>query len=68
MAWPHAGFQPVTLDVLPTPAAVSRAVRILGASLGAVVTASHNPASDNGIKFFGLNGIKLTDGEAEALD
>ena len=34
--------------------------------LGVVVTASHNPASDNGIKFFGANGIKLTD-EEEAL-
>jgi phosphoglucosamine mutase len=60
-----AGFQPVSLDILPTPA-VSRAVRTQSAVLGVVVTASHNPASDNGIKFFGPNGIKLTD-EEEAL-
>jgi phosphoglucosamine mutase len=60
-----AGFQPVSLDILPTPA-VSRAVRTQSAVLGVVVTASHNPASDNGIKFFGSNGIKLTD-EEEAL-
>lgn len=59
------GFQPVSLDILPTPA-VSRAVRTQSAVLGVVVTASHNPASDNGIKFFGPNGIKLTD-EEEAL-
>jgi phosphoglucosamine mutase len=61
----HGGFQPVSLDILPTPA-VSRAVRTEGAVLGVVVTASHNPAADNGIKFFGANGIKLTD-EEEAL-
>lgn len=61
----HAGFQPVSLEVLPTPA-VSAAVRAQQAVLGVVITASHNPASDNGIKFFGSNGIKLTD-EEEAL-
>ncbi|MEO6994082.1 MAG: phosphoglucosamine mutase, partial [Lacunisphaera sp.] len=59
------GFQPVSLDILPTPA-VSRAVRAQSAVLGVVVTASHNPATDNGIKFFGSNGIKLTD-EEEAM-
>ena len=61
----HGGFQPVSLGILPTPA-VSGAVRTQRAVLGVVVTASHNPASDNGIKFFGSNGIKLTD-EEEAL-
>ncbi len=61
----HAGFQPVSLEVLPTPA-VSAAVRVQKAVLGVVITASHNPAGDNGIKFFGANGIKLTD-EEEAL-
>ncbi len=58
------GCQPQSLEVVPTPA-VSRAVRTLGAALGVVVTASHNPASDNGIKFFNGQGLKLTD-EQEA--
>jgi phosphoglucosamine mutase len=60
-----AGAEPVSLGVLPTPA-VARAVRTGGARLGVVITASHNPAADNGIKFFGPKGVKLTD-EDEAL-
>ncbi len=56
------GLEPVLLGVLPTPA-VARAVRDEGAALGVVITASHNPAADNGIKFFGPGGIKLTDEE-----
>lgn len=56
------GGEPVSLGVLPTPA-VSRAVRANDASLGVVITASHNPAADNGIKFFGPGGLKLTDAE-----
>jgi phosphoglucosamine mutase len=55
-----AGAEPVSLGVLPTPA-VARAVRASGARLGVVITASHNPAADNGIKFFGPGGVKLTD-------
>jgi phosphoglucosamine mutase len=55
-----AGADPISLGVLPTPA-VARAVRAEGAVLGVVITASHNPASDNGIKFFGPSGVKLTD-------
>jgi phosphoglucosamine mutase len=60
----HGGCAPASLDILPTPA-VSRAVVARGAALGAVITASHNPATDNGIKFFGAQGLKLTD-EQEA--
>lgn len=60
-----AGAEAVSLGVVPTPA-VARAVRTSGARLGVVVTASHNPAGDNGIKFFGPDGMKLTDeGEAQ---
>ena len=55
-----AGARPCSLGVLPTPA-VSRAVGVESAALGVVITASHNPASDNGIKFFGANGMKLSD-------
>ena len=56
------GARPRMLGVVPTPA-VSRAVRLGGADLGAVVTASHNPSLDNGVKFFGRGGVKLTDAE-----
>ena len=55
-----AGATSFSLGVMPTPA-VARAVREEGAALGVVITASHNPAADNGIKFFGTHGIKLTD-------
>jgi phosphoglucosamine mutase len=61
------GLYPVTLGVLPTPA-VARAVVRAQAALGVVITASHNPASDNGIKFFGPAGIKLTDAEEAQIE
>jgi phosphoglucosamine mutase len=61
------GALPVSLGIIPTPA-VSRSVRIGGAALGAVVTASHNPASDNGIKLFGPDGAKLTDEEEAQIE
>ncbi len=54
------GLQPVSLGIVPTPV-VSLLTRSEGAALGVVITASHNPAGDNGIKFFGPPGIKLTD-------
>ncbi|HWA10896.1 MAG TPA: phosphoglucosamine mutase [Opitutaceae bacterium] len=62
-----AGTRPHSLGVLPTPA-VARAVRAGGAPLGIVITASHNPAGDNGIKFFGPGGVKLTDEQESALE
>lgn len=62
-----AGCRPADLGVVPTPA-VSRAVRSTGAALGAVVTASHNPAGDNGVKFFGPGGGKLSDAEEAAIE
>jgi phosphoglucosamine mutase len=58
-----AGAAPCSVGIVPTPA-IARAVVAAGAVLGVVITASHNPAQDNGIKFFGPNGLKLTD-EAE---
>lgn len=45
--------------VCPTPA-VAKAVRSLDLDMGIVLTASHNPASDNGIKLFNANGSKFT--------
>ena len=56
------GLEPVSLGIIPTPV-VSLLTRNEGAALGVVITASHNPAGDNGIKFFGPAGIKLTDEE-----
>ena len=55
-----AGWDVSLLGVLPTPA-VALATRDAGAALGVVLTASHNPAGDNGIKFFTASGAKLDD-------
>lgn len=62
-----AGLRPVSLGILPTPA-VARAVQLRGATLGVVITASHNPASDNGIKLFAASGRKLTDADESAIE
>lgn len=61
------GFKPVSLGVVPTPA-VSLALRTAPAAFGVVITASHNPAEDNGIKFFGPSGTKLTDAEESRIE
>jgi len=61
------GLQPISLGIVPTPV-VSLLTRTEGAALGVVITASHNPAGDNGIKFFGPAGIKLTDEEEFSVE
>jgi phosphoglucosamine mutase len=53
--------------VLPTPAAPLLLGRY-GFDLGAVISASHNPYRDNGIKFFGADGFKLSDATEEAIE
>jgi phosphoglucosamine mutase len=55
-----AGGDALLAGVLPTPAAAIL-VRRLGLDLAAVVSASHNPFADNGIKFFDGRGVKLAD-------
>jgi phosphoglucosamine mutase len=60
----QGGGDALIAGVLPTPAA-SILVRRLGLDLAVVVSASHNPWADNGIKFFGRDGTKLSD-ESEA--
>ncbi len=55
-----AGVDVVLLGPIPTPA-VAYLARAQRASLGLVISASHNPFADNGIKFFGGNGNKLDD-------
>ncbi len=63
----HGGTEPLSLGIVPTPA-VARAVLKEKAVLGVVITASHNPAGDNGIKFFGPRGVKLTDEEEVEIE
>ena len=60
-----AGFLAMGMDVflvgpMPTPA-VAMLTRSLRADLGVVISASHNPFQDNGIKLFGADGYKLSD-------
>src|SRR5687767_2898878 len=57
-----AGGDVTAVGVLPTPAVAYLTVA-LGANSGAMISASHNPVPDNGIKFFGPDGYKLTDTE-----
>jgi phosphoglucosamine mutase len=63
----RGGCIPLSLGMVPTPA-VARATIKQNAALGVVITASHNPASDNGIKFFGPRGVKLTDEEEMQIE
>ena len=57
------GMNVLLLGPVPTPA-VGLMTRSMRADLGVMISASHNPAEDNGIKFFGPDGFKLSD-EAE---
>jgi phosphoglucosamine mutase len=59
-----AGVDAELVGVLPTPG-IAHSARISGASAGVVVSASHNPYQDNGIKVFSGDGFKLSD-EIEA--
>ncbi|WP_003544110.1 phosphoglucosamine mutase [Desulfotomaculum nigrificans] len=54
------GVDVYKVGVLPTPA-IAFLTRKLGAGAGVVISASHNPVADNGIKFFGPSGYKLPD-------
>jgi phosphoglucosamine mutase len=61
-----AGVDVVMLNVLPTPA-LAYLVTELEADLGVMVSASHNPMPDNGIKFFARGGLKLDDAVEDAI-
>ena len=67
-----AGFTSVGMDVvllgpMPTPA-VALLTRELRADVGVMISASHNPYEDNGIKLFGPDGFKLSDEDEEAIE
>jgi phosphoglucosamine mutase len=67
-----AGFVAMGMDVillspLPTPA-VAMLTRSLRADLGVMISASHNPYEDNGIKLFGPDGYKLSDAVETAIE
>jgi len=67
-----AGFTSVGMDVvmtgpLPTPA-IALLTREMRADLGVMISASHNPFEDNGIKLFGPDGFKLSDEDELAIE
>jgi phosphoglucosamine mutase len=67
-----AGFTAVGMDVvqvgpMPTPA-VALLTRSMRADLGVMISASHNPYQDNGIKLFGPDGYKLSDEDEAAIE
>src|SRR6187397_806320 len=67
-----AGFTSVGMDVLltgpmPTPA-VAMLTRSMRADLGVMISASHNPFDDNGIKLFGPDGYKLSDDTEKQIE
>ena len=67
-----SGFTSVGMDVvmvgpMPTPA-VAMLARSMRADLGVMISASHNPFADNGIKLFGPDGYTLTDADEAAIE
>src|SRR5881398_2570188 len=67
-----AGFTSVGMDLvllgpMPTPA-VAMLTRSMRADLGVMISASHNPFADNGIKLFGPDGFKLSDEDEQAIE
>ena len=68
----QAGFQSAGIDTVDvgvmTSGGISHLTAVTGATMGAVVSASHNPAADNGIKFLSANGSKLTDAEEDSIE
>ena len=68
----EAGFVAAGVDVmligpLPTPG-IAYMTQRLGCRFGVVISASHNPYADNGIKFFGAAGLKLSDEEEAEIE
>ena len=62
-----AGVDVLRLGIVPTPA-VAYLTAAREADFGVVISASHNPMPDNGIKFFGAGGVKLPDAVEDAIE
>lgn len=62
-----AGVEVYMLGPLPTPA-IAHLTRSFNADAGVVISASHNPYQDNGVKFFAADGRKLTDSMQDAIN
>ncbi|MCQ2378249.1 MAG: phosphoglucosamine mutase [Victivallaceae bacterium] len=62
-----AGMDVLEVGPMPTPA-VARLVRSFAGCCGIMITASHNPAEDNGIKIFDADGFKLSEKESDAVE
>ena len=61
------GVEVMRLGVISTPG-VAYLTKVMNAEMGVMISASHNPVGDNGIKIFGPNGYKLTDSEEERIE
>ena len=61
------GAEVMTLGVISTPG-VAYLTRVMNADAGVMISASHNPVADNGIKFFGADGYKLTDEQENSIE
>jgi len=64
----RAGFATTTAGLLPTPGLAWLTTSAPDVAFGAMISASHNPAHDNGIKLFGPGGAKLTDAQQSAIE
>lgn len=63
-----AGGDVIGVGVMPTPGVAFLTAGTASADAGAMISASHNPVEDNGIKFFGPDGGKLTDAEEQRIE
>lgn len=61
------GAEVMRLGIISTPG-VAYLTKALGAEAGVMISASHNPVADNGIKFFGSDGFKLSDDQEEEIE
>jgi len=61
------GRDTLSVGVVPTPG-VARITALVEAAAGVMISASHNPIEDNGIKFFGPDGYKLSDAQERAIE
>ena len=61
------GRNVISVGIIPTPG-VARVTTAIDAAAGVMISASHNPIEDNGIKFFGPDGFKLTDDDEARIE